>query len=74
MYSLALASIDSIPSTVRLQSSSKAMMPTLSFVLLISQCSNSLVTDDLPRPVPPVSVTSSPCRKPISFLLRPSQG
>ena len=71
MYSLALASIDKIPSMVLLQSSSSAMIPTLSSVSLISQCSSSLVTLDLPRPVPPVRVTSSPCLSPYSFLFNP---
>src|SRR5210317_651962 len=66
--------MDKIPSAVLNQFSSRATIPTLSFVFLISQCSSSLVTLDLPSPVPPVSVTSSPLRIPYSFLFRPSQG
>ena len=66
--------MDIKPSAVLSQFSSRAMMPTLSLVVLISQCSSSLVTEDLPSPVPPVRVTNSPRLNPYSFLLSPYQG
>ena len=50
------------------------MTPTLSLVSLMSQCSNSRVTEDLPSPVPPVSVTNSPALKPYSLSFKPFQG
>ena len=74
MYNLSLASIESMPSTVLFQSSSKAITPTLSSVCFINQCSSSLVTLDLPKPVPPVTVTNSPALSPSNFLFKPSQG